>query len=341
MGSQNETAPPECLDGSGEAGFKDGTINGPYHSRKGLQQHLLKISRQKVDSKQMVEVLLSNRDWMVPHYAGDRTHDLFDLQISNCSALLSGCGSWLLFGQHRESMKVELLRAHFCQQTYLCLFCQARRSYRNITAYQDKLKSVDGVRLLVTLTIPNCSDLVGGILTLKNAFRKLWNRAKQKGQGPFRDAIGAVTSIEITSGKDGLWHPHMHCILVMNRQSKGFLKYTELREEWCKLTGGRQIRVDLMRSENDLTEALKYTVKPQQAGADGLALLQRAKVWALLAGKRIRMLQPYGVLKGVAEDLALDLEFNPAEWDLFFYRWLFGSYVHVPVDVAKLAGKRL
>jgi hypothetical protein len=142
--------------------------------------------------------------------------------------------------------------------------------------------------------------------------------------------VGAVTSIEITTPGKEVWHPHLHCIMVMDKSSKGFLSYSELRTEWCNLTGGRQIRVDLMKSENDLTEALKYTVKPQQAGADGLAQLQRAKVWALLAGKRIRMLQPYGALKGIPEDLALDIEFNPAEWDLFFYRWLFGSYCALP-----------
>ncbi len=343
MVSEIETAPSECLDGS-EGAAHSGTIKAPYHSKKGLQQHLLKISRQKHDGRQMADVMLLNRDWLIPHYAGDRSFDLFDLQVGNAAAKLKGCGSWLLFGRHEKSLDVELLQAQFCQQTYLCLFCQARRAYRNISAYQEKLHELRSrypgcVLLMATFTIPNTVDLCGGIASLKTGFRKLWDRQKQRGTGPLRGVLGAVVSIEITEGRDRLWHPHMHSILVMSPESKGFISYPELRNEWCRLTGGRQIRIDVMKSENDLTEALKYTVKPQQAGDDGLGLVKRMKVWALLSGKRIRMLQPYGILKGVSEDMPLDLPFDAADYTLFFYRWMFGEFVPGEVDLAKLKSK--
>jgi hypothetical protein len=332
------------LVGVGEAGCISGTIKAPYHSKKDLQQHLLKISRQKHDSRQMADVLLANRDWVVPHYAGDRSFDVFSLQVANSAAKLKGCGSWLMFGRHVKKSDVELVQAQFCQQTYLCLFCQARRAYRNISAYHEKLVQVQHLHpgcifVMATFTIPNTADLLDGIRCQKDAFKKLWDRTKQWGTGPLAGAIGAVYSVEITEGNDTLWHPHIHCILVMSAASKGFIPYVELRNEWCALTGGRQIRIDKMKSFGDLTEALKYTVKPLQAGEDGLGLVKRMKVWALMSGKRVRMLQPYGCLKGVAEELPLNMPFDPAEYDLYLYRWMFGRYIPGEVDQAKFKSK--
>ncbi len=337
MVSEIETASPESLTGEGEAA----QLQPLLCAKKGIQQHLLKISRQKADSGLMCAFLLANRDWMAPQFADSRSLDVFSLQIANSAAKLAGCGAWLLFGEHRQKLDVELLQAQFCQQTYLCLFCQARRSYRNITAYQAKLRQVEtdypGCSfLLATFTIPNTADLAAGIQLQKTAFRKLWDRQKQRGTGPLAGAMGAVYSVEITGGADTLWHPHMHAILAMKPESGGFVSFPKLRAEWCALTGGRQIRIDRMHGSRDLNEALKYTVKPQQAGEDGLGLLQRAKVWGMLAGKRIRMLQPYGVLKGIPDELPLDQDFSVEDYTLFFYRWLSGEYIAGEVDLARL-----
>jgi hypothetical protein len=334
LGSQTRTAFPDALDGVGKAAHS-GTIKAPYHSEEKLQRHLLKISRQKEDGKQMSAFLISNRDWIVPAFVPQKQSlDFFDLKLSNTVARLRGCGCWLLFGQHLKSGKVDLLRAQFCEQTYLCLFCQARRAYRSIGIYASKLAAITGHHKMVTLTIPNTADLLGGIQLLKASFRKLWDRAKQKQQGPFRDAIGAVISIEITVGKDGFWHPHIHAVVTLGSVSNWF-PIVELRREWSKLTGGRQLRVNDLKSDLDLVEVLKYSVKPQQAGADGLGLCDRVRVWGLLAGKRVRMLQPYGCYKGTPEP-DMNADFDIADFKLFYYRWLCGQYAQLPVPAGRL-----
>ena len=88
---------------------------------------------------------------------------------------------------------------------------------------------------------------------------KLWNRKRKRLTGPFKAVLGAIVSTEVTKGPAG-WHPHFHVLLSMRRTQR--VDVNELREEWCKLTGGRQIRLDVLKTDSDVVEVFKYAVKP-------------------------------------------------------------------------------
>jgi hypothetical protein len=195
-----------------------------------------------------------------------------------------------------------------------------------VNVYSERMLATAGHHLHVTLTIPNSLDLRGSIALLKASFTKLWNRGRKKGQGPFWQALGAVISIENTMGTDGKWHPHIHALVTMAPASKGYLPYVDLRTEWTKLTGGRQIRVEKIHTREDLIEVLKYSVKPAQAGEGGLDHLGRVEVWRLLSGTHCRLRQSYGCYRGVVEPVDLDEPHDDADWNRFFFRWIGGEY---------------
>ena len=349
MVPERGTASPDSLAADGEADFGDGACSAPFDVDKELQRCLFKILRQKDDGREISSYLLRNCGALLDLSSSESERLLLEDRIRATAYSVQGCGAWLLFGQHKRQGDLKLLQAHFCEHTHLCLFCQSRRCYRICNTYWRLIEPTPGIHLHVTLTIPNTPDLEAGIRILKDAFRKLWNRARMKGQGPFRNALGAVVSIEITLGRDGLWHPHIHAVVTLTEESKGYLSYKELRKEWCALTGGRQIRVERIYCRDDLKEVLKYTVKPEQAGEDGLNVCARVEVWRILSGKRVRMLLSYGCYNGAPdpEEEPFDVE----DFRLFFYRWIQGAYARVNVaewkssrdrsaDMVRSVGKR-
>ena len=102
---------------------------------------------------------------------------------------------------------------------------------------------------------------------------------------------------------------------------------SELREEWSKLTAGRQIRLDRLKSESDVVECFKYAMKPAdlvQGKIDPAGVAARYHVYKTLSGRRF--IRGYGCYFGVKEP---DLEQSEtldevAEWMELLYRWNFG-----------------
>jgi hypothetical protein len=167
--------------------------------------------------------------------------------------------------------------------------------------------------------MPNTADLRGGILLLRSSLIKLLNRARKKGTGPLRHVLGVVACYEVTRGKDNFWHPHLHCVFILAPGQR--IDATELRLEWSKLTGGRQIKLDALLKQEDLLEVFKYTLKTTKSGRDGLSLADRSLAYFLLLGTRLR--ECYGLFRGIPDDLG-DSE-EPGEdvssWNDIFYRW--------------------
>lgn len=327
MVSQKETASSGTLVGVDEAVQSEARKGSRATVVQELQRKLFKISRQKRIGMRVAAYLQQHRLQIAAKEPTEEQEQLLLARIDKTVPKLSDCAHWLAFGEHKQTGKVKLLRAQYCHQTYLCLFCQAKRAYRIINTYSERMAAVEGIHLHVTLTMPNTADLLGGIKLLKDSFRKLWNRRKVNGKGPFKRALGAVVSVEITLGEDRLWHPHIHSLLTLEPESLGFLDYDEFRREWSKLTGGRQIRCNRINGRDDLVEVLKYTVKPHEAGKDGLNDSSAVEVWRLLAGKRVRMLQSYGCYQGVPDvDDEEEEPFSFEDYRMFFFRWLKGEY---------------
>ncbi len=219
---------------------------------------------------------------------------------------MDSCGLALLLRQYVETGNVQLAEAHFCNLHLLCSLCAAGRSHKLITRFRPAVFSANLRRqsYSLTLTLPSGPDLVERLEVLCAAVRKLWMRKKRKGNGPFRNVLGLICSIEITRSEKG-WHPHMHCIATLDRPHR--IDANELRAAWDPLTGGgRQLKLIHLKSDSDLLEVFKYALKPgelfppkssPETRKNGLWMPDRVEAWLLTRNRRF--LRSYGIYRGL------------------------------------------
>lgn len=132
-----------------------------------------------------------------------------------------------------------ITRVNLCRDR-LCPVCAWRRG-KALTARLRKIASYNiGARfLLLTLTVKNCewSRLADTLRGLLAAWGKLSRRAK------FARAVkGWARTMEITRGKDGKAHPHLHILLQVDPayfdKSRGlWLDHDELVKLWRRCLG--------------------------------------------------------------------------------------------------------
>lgn len=290
-----------------------------------IQRDLGLFARYKIDALALAAYLLQEfRALGIARFNDDR--------VQRLAAELANCCSYLWFKQHPGEGRSKLHRADFCDHRLLCINCSRRSSFvwlrRLWFAIKGVRKTHPGARCYSgVLTMPNTSDLRGGILLLRSSIVKLMNRARKNGTGPLRHVLGVVTCYEVTRGTDGKWHPHVHCLFVLAPGQR--IDAAELRRDWSDLTGGRQIKLDAILKEEDLLEVFKYTLKTTKSGQDGLSLADRSLAYFLLLGTRLR--ECYGLLRGIPDDL--DDTNDPGEdvstWNDIFYRWAGSSFRRV------------
>lgn len=182
---------------------------------------------------------------------------------------------------------------------------------------------------MLNFTVKDTAVLSDGVRLLEESFRRVYNqdsRIRQRWKDRFP---GGVRSLEIKIGKgSGLWHPHLHCLVLQSSLGRDF---EWLRDAWELATwtaSGRDYRefIDLSREEKDVVklgsvwikpvskrgliksvvETLKYIIKPSDGlfCSTGDALLLEA--WEVLKGKR--QINTWGVLRGLAKDVEEDIE---------------------------------
>jgi hypothetical protein len=242
--------------------------------------------------------------------------------VQELVAKLRRCGAQLLLRQHLSSSRLQVRSGNFCQLRALCPCCDAARARRVILrflAHLDRAEADGGQHYLVTLTWPPpAADVQEG--DARSAPRRtaaeevaalhvnlavglrglslLWERRRRKQQGPFRAVLGLIASVEVTRTR-GDWHPHLHCIVTLPKGQRVCVK--ELRQEWEKLTGGRQLRIDPLTGRKGLLEAFKYALKPQEIGPGGKVDL-RALWWRFLGFQALRgkrLLRTFGLYFGL------------------------------------------
>jgi hypothetical protein len=210
----------------------------------------------------------------------------------------------------------------------MCPFCDAARAVRIILCYLPRLDRAEkdgGLHFLVTLTWPppsfpgdaepgcergasrparspadEIAALRANVAVGLRALRLLMHRKKVRGTGPFRFVLGLIASVEVArSGRD--WHPHLHCIVTLPPGQR--VSVVELRREWEKLTGGRQLRIDPLTGRKGLLEAFKYSVKPadvKNGKIDSEAIWWRFLAYQGLRGRRL--LRTFGIYHGQDEE---------------------------------------
>lgn len=126
---------------------------------------------------------------------------------------------------------------------------------------------------MLTLTVKNCelAELGNTIDEMLKAWKKLLKR-----RTIVRYVKGYARSIEITRGKNGTWHPHIHAIIIFSSDYKNQISQADFCELWRESLGVEYIPICDVRKvyskkKNDseewnkitaaIIEACKYAVK--------------------------------------------------------------------------------
>jgi len=205
--------------------------------------------------------------------------------------------------------KLKLDTTQFCRQRH-CPICQWRRSLRwkakahqaipNVTEDFPKYRW-----LFVTLTLKNCQITeLRKTLTWVNESFKRFSKLKEF------PAAGWIKSVEVTRGKDGSAHPHLHILMLVPPSyfHKGYLS----QQRWCELWQ-QCLRVDykpildVQAIKKDLSphfiipEILKYQCKESDLTADCEWFLELTRQL-----KNTRAVAVGGVLRSYMKDLERD-----------------------------------
>ena len=224
---------------------------------------------------------------------------------------INDCSQFLVFGlvpnADEGAYQLKLRTARFCR-VRTCMVCSWRRSLMYKARAFKALPKVladypTGRYLFVTLTLKNCPvhELRNSIFHLNNSFRRL---AKLK----HFPAIGYLKTVEVTRGKHGDAHPHLH-ILMMVPPSYFGVNYVK-KKEWCawwkraaKVDYTPIIDVQAIKSKDSplglLAEVVKYQTKPND-------LIFSDREWFLEYTRQVHRTNAFalgGVFKGYFKEL--------------------------------------
>lgn len=148
------------------------------------------------------------------------------------------------------------LNANYCRDR-LCLPCGRSRSARVTRA----LIAEAGKRTVrfATFTLRHTqTPLADQIDRLYRSFSALRRRAFFKSK-----CTGGAAVLEVKLGKEGLWHVHLHCLLLGS-----FIDQAELSREWYRTTGDSYV-VDIRKVDSghaSIRYCAAYVGKPVDAG---------------------------------------------------------------------------
>ena len=225
---------------------------------------------------------------------------------------IDDCAQLLAFGlvpnSDEGAYQLKLRTARFCR-VRTCMVCAWRRSLmykaRAYKALPKVLADFPECRyLFITLTLKNClvHDLRGLILHLNRSFARM---AKRK----HFPALGYLKTVEVTRGKRGDAHPHLHILLMVNKSFFG-RNYIN-KKEWCawwkqaaKVDYTPIIDVRAIKAKDSplglLAEVVKYQTKPND-------LIFSDREWFLEYTRQVHCTNAFA-LGGVFKDYFKELE---------------------------------
>jgi hypothetical protein len=151
---------------------------------------------------------------------------------------------------------------------------------------------------MLTLTVRDGDDLNERLQFIGDSWRKMYHEKdiRQKWKKAFP---GGLRSTEIKIGKgSGLWHPHMHCLVMKQEYSHD---YEWLRDRWKMITEDNgSVHIKALNKDNILksaAEIVKYILKPEASlYADDVRFNQ---MYVALKGRR--QISTWGLLRGIKE----------------------------------------
>lgn len=214
------------------------------------------------------------------------------LNLDKKSIRVKDCGTFLEFRRyHDESLKLN--KANFCK-VRLCPLCSWRRSLKifgQVSKIMDYVTTNEELEFLfLTLTTRNCegNDLNSTIDKLMLAFRKVTKYKKYS-----NSILGHFRALEVTHNLDGFsdwydtYHPHFHCILVVNKNYFNDPRKYITQDEWTSLWKKALnidytpiVHVTKVRDTKGqgvpkvIAEVAKYTVKSDDYLYDGEGIVK-------------------------------------------------------------------
>ena len=212
-------------------------------------------------------------DIVAGYYSTSKEFRKYSTRVNLCADLLQ---FRLTPDQYEGAYRLKLEAAKFCR-VRTCPICQWRRSLRwKAKAIQILPKIVQDYPayrwLFVTLTVKNCQ-----IVELRETLDWINKGFKRLSELKCFPALGWIKSVEVTRGKDGSAHPHLHCLMLVRASyfKKGYLS----QKRWCELWQ-QSLRIDYqpvldvqaIKPHNSPTalipEVLKYQTKESDLVAD-------------------------------------------------------------------------
>lgn len=238
---------------------------------------------------------------------------------------LNYCGDYLGFRHYFEVDEVRLHAARFCQIHLLCPLCAIRRGAKALQAYLTRYEAITAEKpalrpFLVTLTVKDGPDLAERFGHLRRGLQRLNKRRTRRGRGAsvWEQIAGAVWSYEVKRGSgSGLWHPHLHAVVLAELEPD----QVQLAAEWREITGDSFV-VDVRPMAEDVAsgfcEVFKYAVKFSDMEPG-----DTVQAWREL--RRTRLMDSCGVFRGV--DVPESLLDDPLDGPFveYFYRYMRGA----------------
>jgi len=186
------------------------------------------------------------------------------------------CGHGAWFARHEESGEVRVV-SQACHLRW-CPMCASGRQYRIAEAVKPWIQKASYPKML-TLTMRHNDEELGDQITyLYDCFRGL-RKLKY-----FRDRVlGGVWFFQIKLSKnDGLWHPHLHCLL----EGK-WVNQNRISKLWLQQTGDSPIvDVRLVKDVDQASEYVaRYAAKPSLLSE--LDLSKSYILYTALKGRRL------------------------------------------------------
>ena len=250
------------------------------------------------------EIHRAESDQISSNYRGSEFQRYAE-RIDDCSQFL---GFGLVPNADEGAYHLKLRTARFCR-VRTCMVCAWRRSLmykaRAFKALPKVLADFPEARyLFMTLTLKNCPvhELRNSIFHLNSSFRRM---AKRK----YFPAIGYLKTVEVTRGKRGDAHPHLHILMMVEKSFFG-RNYIN-KKEWCacwkqaaKVDYTPIIDVRAIKAKDSplrlLAEVVKYQTKPND-------LIFSDRAWFLEYTRQIHRTNAFA-LGGVFKDYFKELE---------------------------------
>lgn len=190
---------------------------------------------------------------------------MHDIGMSKQANRIYWCGDRVALNEKGQIVGANLCRERFCA---LCSHLRAekwRRQTWRVMKYLKQNSEKEIEYIFLTLTYPNCSgkDLPTTLKFLQESYNRLTCNRKYK-----KICLGSIKALEITVNDKGMFHPHYHVLIAVDKDfyfRSGYIGQKEFQKMWeqaCKTEETRICHVEKVTSDIEgAIETVKYTLK--------------------------------------------------------------------------------